>query len=342
MNQQSFRILYVFKSKDPGPEIDLPPVFRAALETIGQLEILSDAGMAEEALCTAIRESDFYLVCRHSAKVPESIAKDPGSLRLIVSVVGSLQPYVPRSVVASSVPVCNWGDAAAEGIAAGTLTLLLAVLSDLHHHIMTRRRGEWRIDPRHHGGSLWGERVGLYGFGLIARKFRELLVPFRCEVLVYDPYAPDLPSDVVRAGSLDELFSRCRIISIHAGLTAETRGSVTGRLLALLCDGAVVINTARGAIIDQQALFAELASGRLRAGLDVLDDPDSLPTDHPARFWENLILTGHQIHLGWPLHGRDPERLSLAQQYALENIQALLQGRPLRWRITPTQFDLMT
>lgn len=342
MTQQPPRILYVFNASVSGPELDLPPVFRAELERIGRLEIRCGAAMDEAALSAAIRESEFYLVCRHSAKIPEAIAADPGRLRLIVSVVGSLQPYVPRSVVASSVQVCNWGDAPADDVAAGTLTLLLAVLSDLHHHIMTRRRGEWQIDAQRHGGSLFGERVGLYGMGLIGRRFRELLAPFRCEVLVYDPYAVELPPDVVRAASLEELFSRCRIISIHAGLTAETRGSVTGELLARLSDDAVVINTGRGAIIDQEALFSELASGRLRAGLDVLDDPDSLPPDHPALRWENLILTGHQIHIGWPLHGRVPERLSRAEQYGVENMRSFLEGRELRWRITPTQFDRMT
>ena len=335
-------ILYVGKPTAPTPDVDLPTVFRSAVEALGELVVRSAADLSHSELCEAIRSSDVYLVCRHSALVPAEIAEDAGRLRLIVSAVGSLQPYVPRPVVASRVPVCNWGDAPAEEIAAGTLTLLLATLADLHHHIVMRRRGVWKIDSAHHGGNLYGERVGLYGFGLIGRRFCDLLAPFRCELLVYDPYAIDLPSGVVRAESLDELFSRCRIISIHAGLTDETRRSVTARHLALLADDSVIINTARGGIIDQDALFTELQSGRLRAGLDVLDDPDEVPVDHPSREWENLILTGHQVSLGWPRHGRAPSELSKAQRYAVENITAVLRGDPPKWLITPTLFDRMT
>ncbi len=335
-------ILYVWKATAASPDGDLPAVFRSAVEAVGELVVRSAADLSHSELCAAIRSSDVYLICRHSAMVPVEIAEDAGSLRLIVSAVGSLQPYVPRSVVASRVPVCNWGDAPAEEIASGTLTLLLATLADLHHHIVMRRRGIWKIDGEHHGGSLFGERVGLFGFGLIGRRFCELLAPFRCEVHVYDPYAVDLPSDVTKSESLDDLFTRCRIISIHAGLTDETRHSVTARHLALLADDAVIINTARGGIIDQDALFHELQSGRLRAGLDVLDDPDQVPVGHPSREWDNLILTGHQVSLGWPRHGRAPSELSKAQRYAVENITAVLRREPLKWLITLTQFDRMT
>lgn len=321
---------------------DLPTVFRTALESLGDLTVRTNTILPDDELSALIRSFDVFLTCRHSIQIPAEIAEEPGNLKLITATVGSLRRYVPRTVIAAGVPVCNWGDAPADEIAMGTLTLTLAVLSDLHHHIQERRRGGWAIDPQHYGGSLFAERVGLYGYGLIARRFRELLRPFDCQVVVYDPYVKDVPDDVEQVETLDDLFRRCRIVSIHAGLTAETRGSVTRNQLALMGNDGVIINTGRGAIIDQAALFDELKAGRLRAGLDVLDDPDELPGDHPARTWENLILTGHQIHLGWPRHGAEPDRLTKAQSYAISNIDAVRAGDTLQWRISAELYDRMT
>ena len=103
-----------------------------------------------------------------------------------------------------------------------------------------------------------------------------------------------------RSDSLEALVAASEVLVIHAGLSDETRGAVGAGQLATLPDGGVVINTARGAILDQEALFAELASGRLRAGLDVLE-PDTLAPQHPMLARDNCLLTYHQLDtLQWP------------------------------------------
>jgi len=88
------------------------------------------------------------------------------------------------------------------------------------------------------------------------------------------------------------MFEQCEAIVIHAALSPETERTVTAELLSLLPDRGIIVNTARGQIIDNEALFAELRRGRLRAALDVTD-PEELPRDHPARGYDNLILTAH-------------------------------------------------
>ncbi len=321
---------------------DLPSVFRDAIASLGELSIQASGSISNENLIELIQHSDIYLICRNSLAVPIEVAKRPGRLKLVVATVGSLRPYISRELLSAGIPVCNWGDAPADEIAEGTLALTLSVLSDLHHHIQERRRGGWKIRHDKCGGSLFGEHVGLYGYGLIARRFHDLLRPFNCRIVVYDPYADDLPKDVECVKSLQTLFRVCRIVSVHAGLTPETRSSVTKHHLAQMRDHGVIINTGRGAIIDQAALFAELETGRLRAGLDVLDDPDKLPANHPARYWENLILTGHQIHLNWPPEGSESDRLHKAHQYALSNIEALVTRGEYQWKISETQYDRMT
>ncbi len=168
-----------------------------------------------------------------------------------------------------------------------------------------------------------------------------MLRPFRPAILVFDPYAASLPEGCERAGSLDELFGRCEAIVIHAALSEETRGSVTAERLARLPDRAVLVNTARGAIVDQEALFAELASGRLRAGLDVLE-PDRLPPGHPARDWENLILTAHDIGKNRPPEGFPPTSLDSMHRVCLDNLRRFAAGQPLRFVMDRERYERST
>jgi phosphoglycerate dehydrogenase-like enzyme len=119
---------------------------------------------------------------------------------------------------------------------------------------------------------------------------------------------------------------------ICAALSDETRQSITADLLALLPRHGVIINTARGGIVDQDALFAELESGRLRAGLDVLE-PDRLPADHPARTWKNCIFSAHEINRGWPTDGGEPTTLAPMHKVCIENLIAFAEGNPIRFEM---------
>jgi phosphoglycerate dehydrogenase-like enzyme len=334
------RTLYL--SYTNGSESDLPGVYRRALEDVTSLTVQSSrTRIPDDRALDLLREHDAYLVCRNSAPVPADLAREAGRLSLVCAVVGSLRDYVPIEIIRSNIAVTNWGDAPATHIAEGAMALLLATLKDLHHHVADKRRGSWKIAPETHGGRLEGHHVGLYGLGFIGRRFVDMLEPFGPIVHVYDPYAASVPANVIREDSLEALFSKCSVIAIHAGLTDETRHSVTADLLRLLPDYGVVINTARGAIIDQTALFHELESGRLRAGLDVLE-PDSLPVDHPARSWENCILTSHQVHLDWPRGDDPPTELTRAQRYSIENLARFKNGKALNHLVDYERYSRMT
>jgi len=309
------------------------PLFRQALAPLGELCLIEDGGQQpEHRVLEHLRSADVLLTGWESVPIPEALAEDPGRVRYICHVTGTLRGTVPLRVIESGIPVSNWGDAPAHGVAEGAMCLLLASLKDLHAHIAAKRSGLWGLDMHTHGGSLRGLRVGVYGCGAIGRKFVELLRPFGATITVYDPYIPDVPDGCQRAESLEELFDGIEALVIHAGLSAETRGSVTAELLARLPDHGVVVNTARGAIIDQAALFAELESGRLRAGLDVLE-PDTLPPDHPARQWDSLILTSHQIEWEWPDGHRPPTRLLPMHEVCLGNLRRFRSGQPILHRM---------
>lgn len=315
--------------------------FVRQLRQMGELEIREHAEeLSDDARASLIRATDVLLTSWGATAVPEVIADDPGRLGYICHLNGSVRSIVPRSVVAAGVPVTNWGDAPANRLAEAAFALLLAVLKDIPGRVDTTRSGGWTPGPSVYGGTLEGLKVGIYGLGVIGRRFAEMLRPFHPRIRVYDPYVADLPEGIERSPSLADLFEGSSAVVIHAALSDETRGSVTTKHLALLPDHGILINTARGAIVDQRALFAELESGRLRAGLDVLD-PDLLAYDHPARQWKNVILTAHDLGKIRSLPGA-PHALWKFHRYALENLQRFKAGDPLEHLVTLDRYDRST
>jgi phosphoglycerate dehydrogenase-like enzyme len=168
----------------------------------------------------------------------------------------------------------------------------------------------------------YGATVGLLGASLIGRRVADLLRPFDLDVLLHDPY---VAGDEVRAlgaepVGLDELFARSRVVSLHAPLLPETTGMVDARLLGLMGEGATLINTARGGLVDHAALERELLSGRLRAVLDVTT-PEPLPADSPLWECDGVLLTPH-------IAGSKGNELRRLADAAADEVQRWAAGRP--------------
>jgi D-3-phosphoglycerate dehydrogenase / 2-oxoglutarate reductase len=151
-------------------------------------------------------------------------------------------------------------------------------------------RGPFRIAPVK---PLDEVRVGLVGCGRIGTETARLLRPMVGEILVHDPYAAQLPAHTVCLDDLDELLSRSDVLSVHAPLTAATRGMLGRRQLELLPRGAVVVNVARGGMVDEHALSELLVTGHLAgAGLDVFE-VEPLAPDAPILTAPNVLVTPH-------------------------------------------------
>lgn len=328
------KILHIARDKTPHPDM-MKPTMLAALEQLGELTVLNHGNdMSDEERAAHIRECDILLTGWWSAEIPDSIAEDRGNLKYICNITGTVQPCVKECHVAAGIPVTNWGDSPAQSVAEGAMVLLLAVMKNLRLQGKLVEAGGW-------GGhmpltSLYGLRVGIYGLGVIGRRFVEMMRPFGAKLTGYDPYLSEFPEGVARVDSLEALFAGSDAVVIHAGLSEETTHSVTAHLLSLLPNNGILINTARGGIVDQNALLAELETGRLRAGIDVLDGSDSLPINHPARQWPNLVLTCHQVSgASWPDQG---DILAYYQELALENIRRFMAGEPLKFQMDLTRF----
>jgi D-3-phosphoglycerate dehydrogenase / 2-oxoglutarate reductase len=144
------------------------------------------------------------------------------------------------------------------------------------------------------GLELEGTTVGLVGAGAIGSRVARILLGFGARVLVFDPYAePGSLPDGVRSVSLDELLNASRVVSLHARVTPENRGMIGTAQLAAMPAGSVLVNCARGALVDHAALADALRGGHLfAAALDVFD-VEPLPADHALRSAPNVVLTPH-------------------------------------------------
>jgi phosphoglycerate dehydrogenase-like enzyme len=334
------RLLHVAKSA-PSDRIWIEP-FREALRDIGTLEVLGDGDeMSEKALTALIRGCDILLTGWGSVRIPEAVAEDPGNLGYVCNVTGTVVAFVPLSIIEAGIPVTNWGNAPAGRVAEGAFTLTLACLKGLRERIAFVREGGWKLAEGFYSGLMEGLNVGVYGYGYIGQRYVEMLRPFHPRVRIFDPFVKEIPDWCERVDSLAALFDASELVAVHAGLTDETTGSVDADLLAMLPDQGVIVNTARGAIIDQKALFAELESGRLRAGLDVLD-PDRLPDDHPAREWENVIFTAHDIAKYRPRGGFPPKHMIAMHRVCLDNLRRYLAGESLQFVMDRERYLLST
>lgn len=186
------------------------------------------------------------------------------------------------------------------------------------------RSGEWRSDYYRYdavGPELHGSTVGLIGYGAVGSRVAAVLVALGARILVFDPYldASKLPAGIETRASLDEVLSVSNAVTLHARLTAETQGMIGERELAIMPEGAVLINAARGALLDEVALASALSTGRLfAAGLDVYS-AEPISADSPLLAAPNLVMSPH-------LAGATRETADRAVAVAAEQVRQYLAG----------------
>ncbi|GJF26410.1 2-hydroxyacid dehydrogenase [Streptomyces sp. HO565] len=217
-------------------------------------------------------------------------------LRAVVHTAGSVRGHVTDACWERGIEVSSAAAANAVPVAEYTLGMILLtgkrVLERARDFRLSRTRGNWLRTPR--GVGNYRRTVGILSASLIGRRVIELLRPHDVEVLLHDPYVSDADAAAlgVRRVGLPELFARCDTVSVHTPLLPETRGLVGRALIDAMPAGGVLINTSRGAVLDQEALTDAVLAGRIRAVLDVTD-PEVLPPDHPLWDCDNALITPH-------------------------------------------------
>ena len=256
-----------------------------------------------------------YVVLPHGVQ-PEAIRK-LGTLPRLQTIqitsagVDHILPHVP-----SHVRLCNARGAHTPATAELTVGLIIASLRNLHRFALAQHEGRWDNTL---SDSVAGKHVLIVGYGDIGAAVERRLAGWDVTVERVARHARD---GVHAIGELPELLPAADVVVILVPVTDETRQLVDKDFLAAMKDGALLVNVARGAIVDTDALLAELTSGRLRAALDVTD-PEPLPAGHPLWQASGLLLTPH---MGGAIH----EIRERGYQAVAAQLARLAAGEPLR------------
>lgn len=231
------------------------------------------------------------------------------------------------------IPVLNTPGRNATACAEFTVGMILCLLKNILPAHFSLKKGIWRSDfYRYHrcGGEISGKKVGIIGFGEVGSKICRILLSFGAEVLVYDPYVSK--EKIKKAGALavdfDTLLKKSHIVSIHARLTPDNYRLIGKRELDLMPSGSYLINSARGGLLDYNALYKLLKEGKLRgAALDAYD-PEPPPPDSPLLKLDNTIFTPH-------LAGSSKEAAKRGIIMLVEDINKYFQGKVPKNCINP-------
>ena len=197
---------------------------------------------------------------------------------------------------ARGIPVCNVPDYCIDEVADQTLAFMLATTRQVLSNCHAVREGRWGLaTPLEQMRTLRDLTVGLVGFGRIGREVAARLQPFHCRVLVHDPAVTDeaVQKSGCHSARMDQLFAESDLISLHCPSMPQTRGMINRDSLSAMKQGAILINVARGDLIDSDALCEALLKKHLSAAaLDVFT-PEPIPSDHPMLQMENVIFASH-------------------------------------------------
>lgn len=269
--------------------------FLASIADVNPIQALPET-VSREYMMETLEGADVAITCWRTPAFTEEMLQSLPRLRLIAHAAGSVKNLVPPSFWTSGRRITSNAPVIAEDVAQTTLALILTSLKQLWQLNASTAAGEWK------GGEsgafttrrLDGLSVGIVGASLVGREVLRILQPFHCRLLLADPYLSPLEAENLGAEllPLEDLIRQSDVLTLHAPANEDCRHMLNAQNLPLLRDGALLVNTARGMLIDEAALLRELRTGRIMACLDVTD-PEPPAPDSPLRTLPNVVLTPH-------------------------------------------------
>ncbi len=308
----------------------------AELADLGEVVI---SPTPDDQLSPAVRpllaEADVIITGWGSGRIDADVLAVAPRLRGVVHTAGSVRAYLSADCYDRGVVVSSQARANAVPVADYTLAMILLTAKGVFaaEHRYRGARCRFDIHAALAGRGGYGLRIGLIGASMVGRRVLDLLSPFDFRIALADPTltaaeATELGAELM---SLDELMSSSEIVSLHAPWLPSTEGMIGPTQLGLLRDGATFINTARGALVDQLALIAELQTGRIEAVLDVTW-PEVPEPGSPLWELPNLTLTPH-------IAGSSGNELRRMGAAAVRETARVIGGEPLHHGVDRDRYD---
>ncbi|MEG8234856.1 D-2-hydroxyacid dehydrogenase family protein [Pseudomonas orientalis] len=293
----------------------------SVLEPLGQVHFLHGYPADTATMVERLQGFDVICVMRERSRFDQALLQGLPRLKLLVT--GGMRNAaldIPAAK-ALGIQVCGT-DSYKQAAPELTWALIMASTRNLLAEANALRAGEWQVGL---GGDLYGKTLGILGLGSIGQKVAQFAQVFGMRVIAWSENLT--PQRAAESGatwvSKRELFEQADILTIHLVLSERSRGLVDAQALGWMKPGARLVNTARGAIVDEQALVDALSNGRLAgAALDVYSQ-EPLPHDHPFRSLPHVLATPHVGYVS-------EQNYRQFYQQMIEDIQAWANGAPLR------------
>ncbi|MGN6700885.1 MAG: hydroxyacid dehydrogenase [Thermomicrobiales bacterium] len=256
-------------------------------------------------------------------------------VRLIAHSAGTVKQLVPLEAVERGLKVTHANDSLAEAVAEFTIGVMIVSRRQFVQAVnrMKGRQPRVAMDRQH---ELTGSTVGIIGASNIGRRVMRLLAPWRVSILLADPYCtPEVAAEYgATLVPLHDVMAQSDIVSLHAPVTPETMKMLGAAEFGAMKDGALFINTARGRLIDADALLRELQTGRIDAFLDVTDPTEPLPADSPFFALDNCVVAPHMAAVTVEARQRQ-------SRYTVDEVLRFLRGETLQHEVTAARWPTM-
>ena len=288
-----------------------------------------------DGLLALLPEADACITSWGVAQLDAGVIAAAPRLRAMAHMGSSVKRFVSDEFWERDIQMTSAGITLARDVAETTLGMMIVGrkrIIPLSQHV---RQGGWRDSPawdRWDARELTRSTVGIIGASNVGRHVISLLGAFEVEVLVYDPYLSEDDAKGLGVTKVDlaDLLRRSHTVSLHCPSLEATHHIIDAEAMALIRDDALLINTARGDLIDEPALVTELSKGRFFAFLDVMN-PEPPAPDSPLRFLDNVVLTPHTAGC--------IENCTRMGELAVEELRRYFAGEPPVYRITREMFD---
>lgn len=297
------------------------PRAKAMVDALGEVSYNTyDRQLTAEELRDILPGVDVLIAGWGCAPITQEVLSKADSLKMIAYTGGTVAAFITDAVYEKGIIVLSGNEIFAESVAESNICYIMSVLRQVPKYDAMMGLGGWH-EPDFYNEGLMDKSVGIIGFGTTSKYLAKMLAPYHCEIKISSGHLTQAEAAQYGATvvSRDEIYETCDIISLQVAGTAANHHMIGEEQLKKMKDGALLVNTSRGKVIDEEALIRELETGRIRAALDVYYREPPF-ADNKLRYLPNVLTMPHMA--GPTIDRRQYVTMALAK-----DIQAFIDGK---------------